>query len=134
MKLHRNFSDVFCSLIEAFVTGTAIPNKPHPTLQSAISRQHEIGFEFLVCGFGFVAFDWKRALKESGAQHAKSKMATRLQFLWNDVIDPLWTARNDILHRAANYTTTLEFEQQGQHLQWYHEHGHVLAHQDHYLA
>jgi hypothetical protein len=119
MKIHRDFSDISCSLVEAFFLGTAIPATPHQTLQSMISSQQDIGLEYMVRGF--VALDWKAALKESesGAQAAESKMATLVQSLWNDVIGPIWKARNDILRRAANYTTTLENEQLGQQLHWY---------------
>jgi len=96
----------------------------HPCLlapcNDGAALQQAIGLECMVRGF--VALDWKMALKESGAQGAEGKMATLVQFLWNDVIGPLWKALNDVLHRAANYTTTLENEQLGQRLRWYHEH------------
>lgn len=132
MKIHRDFSNVFCSMVEAFFLGTDIPDTPHRTLHLAILSQKKIGLEHVVQGF--IALDWKAALKESGAQGAEGKMATLVQYLWNDVIGPLWTARNDILHRAANYTTTLEHDQLGQRLQWYHENRSVLDRRDHFLA
>ncbi len=103
-----------------------------PRFNTAFTAQDAIGPLMLLRGF--IATAWLRQLTDMGTPHPQRKMVYLIRTVWDELIQPLWTARNNILHRNPNFTTDLTHTQLGDRLLWYLRHKDQLARQDRFLA
>ena len=83
---------------------------------------------------GFIASAWLQQLTDMGTPHPQRKMVFLVHTIWDELIQPLWTARNNILHNNPNFMTDLTHTQLGDRLLWYLRHKDQLARQDRFLA
>ena len=98
----------------------------------AFDAQDSIGPLMLLRGF--VAVEWSLILKDMGTPHPQRMMAFIVRTIWDEVIQPLWSVRNNILHNNPNFTTELTHTQLGDRMLWYLQHKDYLARQDRFLA
>ena len=62
-------------------------------------------------------------------------MTALQRFVWNGIVAPLWTVRNDILHRKKNHFDAVDEERMAERIIWYGQNKHhVLDAYDHFLA
>ncbi len=118
----------------AEATDTILPKTitRDPRLATAFAAQDAIGPLLLLRGF--VATEWIRILADMGTPHPQHMMTLIVRTIWDDVIQPLWLVRNNILHNNPNFTSELTHTQLGERLLWYLQHKEHLAQQDRFIA
>ena len=68
-------------------------------------------------------------------QPSRTRMSDLQTMVWSEVVDALWSTRNDILFRSQNKFDAVENEQLGERILWYTTHKHeVLSAHDSFLA
>ena len=82
---------------------------------------------------GYIALDWSTALGDMDTDLPARIMVWTLRFLWFDCVDPLWRARNRILHDQENAHTTSLDSHHNTTLQWYLDNEDAIAPRDRYL-
>ena len=102
-----------------------------PDLRRIIPSQQAIGQMMFVRGY--ISVEWLNLLRTM-TDRPERKMARLIRILWDTLVDPLWTTRNDILHRHSNYVTENTHAQLGDRLVWYTQHKDELDRRDQFLA
>lgn len=118
----------------AEATDTKLPTTTtrDPRLTSAFAAQDAIGPLMLLRGI--IALEWIRILTDMGMPHPQRMMVFIVRTIWDDVVQPLWSTRNNILHNNPNFTSELTHTQLGDRMLWYLQHKDQLARQDRFLA
>ena len=118
----------------AEATDTKLPTTTtrDPRLTSAFAAQDVIGPLMLLRGI--IALEWIRILTDMGMPHPQRMMVFIVRTIWDDVVQPLWSTRNNILHNNPNFTSELTHTQLGDRMLWYLQHKDQLARQDRFLA
>jgi hypothetical protein len=112
---------MFLHIIRITLSGAKPPtNIQNEDLHRAVQSQQKIGFYNMVVGF--ISHDWTKALKAFGTEHPKTKMEFLLSKLWDDICEPIWAARNNILHNKKNHVSKDEMIQLRDKLHWYQRH------------
>ena len=111
---------------------TDCDDRPDDDLRRVMDSQQAIGHMMFLRGFFSV--DWKHLLRSFDSRHPERKLARLLRILWDHLIDPLWTTRNDILHRHTNYISEGLHAELGDRLAWYTRHKDELSRRDQSLA
>ena len=84
---------------------------------------------------GFLAVGWQDAIKATGAKNPEQKMDALQRLMWDDVVSPLWSVRNDIMHRKENKHQEQEDRSLTEKISWYVKHRHdILSVHDQQLA
>jgi uncharacterized protein YjiS (DUF1127 family) len=84
---------------------------------------------------GFLAKEWMPAMELYGEKHPERRMVTLLKGLWDVLFEPIWTARNHILHDLPNRYNDAHDARNWERLALYRQHRHkVLAFDDRDLA
>jgi hypothetical protein len=82
---------------------------------SAIKHQQTIGFELLTRGF--LSKQWLAAILYFTQDKPDQKMKSILQGLWLHIMEPMWEARNEILHKDTSIVHTNAHKQLDSELQ-----------------
>ena len=78
---------------------------------------------------------WQDAIKATGAKNPEQKMDALQRLMWDDVVSPLWSVRNDIMHRKENKHQEQEDRSLTEKISWYVQHRHdILSVHDQQLA
>jgi hypothetical protein len=110
--------------------GIARPDAPtHPAFLTAMEAQARIGFDMFL--WGYIALAWTAALDAIDTEHSLRIMIWTLRFLWFDCVDPLWRARNRLLHNQANAHTLSLDDRHNTTLNWYLDNVDSVAPRDH---
>ena len=84
---------------------------------------------------GFLVHGWEAAIAATGAKHPERKADALQRLIWDTIVDPMWAARNDILHRQKNHFDAIDEERMAERMQWYMRHKEtVLSSYDQSLA
>ena len=67
-----------------------------PDLNHIITSQQAIGPMMFIRGY--LSVEWMRLLRTMTGQQPERKLARLIRILWDELVEPLWTTRNDILH------------------------------------
>ncbi len=105
---------------------------PDTDLRDVVASQQTIGHMMFIRGF--LSTDWLRLLRSYDNTSPEQKLARLIRIIWDQLIEPLWNTRNDILHRNANYVSESMHAQLGDRLIWYTEHKDELSRRDQFLA
>ena len=89
-------------------------------IREAIRQQEALGMRYMLRGF--LVKGWEAAIAATGARHPDRLADTMLRLIWDEIIDPMWATRNDILHRQQNNFDAVEQEQMAERMQWYIQH------------
>ena len=129
-RVPRPFLDCIINILSShFGMTTMVP--PHPAFAKALDAQSHIGFDMFLRGY--IALDWSTALGDMDTDLPARIMVWTLRFLWFDCVDPLWRARNRILHDQENAHTTSLDSHHNTTLQWYLDNEDAIAPRDRYL-
>ncbi|KAL7510779.1 hypothetical protein ACHAXN_007669, partial [Cyclotella atomus] len=102
-------------------------------LLPVFQAQSKIGITKLLRGF--LAKEWMPAMELYGEKHPERRMVTLLKGLWDVLFEPIWTARNHILHDLPNRYNDAHDARNWERLARYRQHRHkVLAFDDRDLA
>lgn len=94
--------------------------------------QNQIGSNMFIRGY--LSTSWMEALQRLRIPHPIRMMTKLIRFLWDDVINPLWVTRNNILHKQENSISGLTHTQLGDRMLWYLQHKDELSQHDQFLA
>lgn len=132
----KSIVHAFCELLNHFFnsdTDFVTPPTFKPSLCAAIQQQQKIGINFMI--HGFFATSWILAIEDHDCSKPERAMTALQRFVWNGIVAPLWTVRNEILHRKKNHFDAVEEERMAERIIWYGQNKHhVLDANDHFLA
>jgi hypothetical protein len=80
-----------------------------PSLRATIKHQEMIGFELFTRGF--LTKQWIPAIISITQDEPEQKLKSILLGLWLHVMEPMWEARNSILHKDTSIVHTNEHKQ-----------------------
>ena len=126
------FITAFGRYLSGALQGQQEVTPPTPLSQRIYTAQNQIGSHMFIRGF--LTIHWMEALQHLRIQHPIRLMTKLTRFLWDDVITPLWTTRNNILHNQENFISEQTHSQLGDRMLWYLQHKDDLAVQDQFLA
>jgi hypothetical protein len=86
-----------------------------PSIKTAIKHQELIGFELLTRGF--LSNQWLAAIISITQDKPEQKLKSILLGLWLHVMEPMWEARNSILHKDTSIVHTNAHKQLDSELQ-----------------
>ncbi|KAL9183004.1 LOW QUALITY PROTEIN: hypothetical protein ACHAXT_004791 [Thalassiosira profunda] len=78
-------------------------------IREAIRQQEALGMRYMLRGF--LVKGWEAAIAATGANHPDRLADAMQQLIGDEIIDPMWATRNDILHRQQNNFDAVEQEQ-----------------------
>ena len=132
--LSLQFSITFLGVIKSILDKDC--QITEPTIQSlvqAIRDQREIGIYNMVVGF--VASSWTTAHEELGCDDAKGTMEQLLAFIWGNICERLWKARNNIKYSKNNCIAMDKMSTLADRLKWFRHHqDQVLDHRHRFLT
>ena len=128
--LPNGFMKCVVQYIEHAITGDN--TRLDDDLAGTIRSQQRIGPLMFVRGF--LSSEWLRLLRPMTNKPADRLLVRVIRIIWDRFIDPLWTTRNNILHRHDNYVSETLHAELGDRLQWYTQNKTELSRQDQHLA
>lgn len=112
------FMETLCGLLGAYFDGgTYTTQRRCKRLNEAIQTQVTIGLKFLPRGL--LSIHWLRALEALHCEHADRKLASITYFLWIEVTNSIWKARNEVVHHSNNLTRQVDESRLDRLLLWY---------------
>lgn len=111
---------------------TELEEDPDTDLLGVVASQQKIGHMMFIRGF--LSTEWLRLLRSYDNTSPEQKLARLIWIIWDQLVEPLWTTRNDILHRNTNYVSENTHAQLGDRLIWYTQHKDELSRRDQFLA
>ena len=90
---------------------------PDTDLTRILESEQAIGH--MMFARGFLSSRWLVLLRSFNSQRPVQKLARLIRLLWDQIFEPLWKTRNDILHRHHNYVSENTHAQLGDRLIWY---------------
>ncbi len=134
-KIPQHIIEAVCRVLRVQCLGSNdFESDSHtPDIAHAIQQQRRIGTHMMLRGY--LANGWMTALENAGVEHPDRKMNALQRLIWSDFVTPIWTERNDILHRRANTYKTADDERMAERIIWYVDHkSQLLSHHDQFLA
>lgn len=128
--LPNGFMKCVVQYIEYAITGDN--TRLDDDLAGTIRSQQRIGPLMFVRGF--LSSEWLRLLRPMTNKPADRLLVRVIRIIWDRFINPLWTTRNNILHRHDNYVSETLHAELGDRLQWYTQNKTELSRQDQHLA
>lgn len=133
MKLPRIFTQGLCGVLNAYFDGTDYTYTGDKHIMAAIHAQKQIGFQYLLRGF--IVRQWRQALEALQCEYADRKLTNLLYFIWFEITDVMWRARNDIVHHGNNLTRQADESRIDRQLIWFKDnHTMTIARTDFRLA
>ena len=124
----------FMAIVQQYLR--AILTDSEEEIDSEVGRmmefQQEIGHMMAVKGY--LSYGWLRLLRSYDSHQPERRLARLIRIIWDDLIDPIWTTRNDILHHHTNYVSEGTHAQLGDRLIWYTQHREELSRSDQFLT
>ena len=130
-RVPRPFLDCVVAILSSHFGIVRPDASTHPAFLTAMTAQSHIGFDMFLRGY--IALHWTAALDAINAEHPLRIMVWTLRFLWFDCVDPLWRARNRILHDQENAHTLSLDDRHNTTLTWYLDNVDSVAPRDRYL-
>ena len=132
LDVPKLFMASFGHYLSGALQGHQNVDPPTPLSQCIYAAQNRIGPHMFLRGF--LSVHWMEALQHLRIKHPLRLLTKLVRFLWDDVILPLWTTRNNILHNQENFISEHTHSQLGDRVLWYLQHKEDLATQDQFLA
>ena len=130
----RAFSNAICDIVENYFLDTERPSflQYDPAIQTAVRAQYEIGPHLFIRGF--ITTEWHHALKDIDVSQPERATKRLLLYLWDNIVTPLWTTRNDLYHHGINLADEADDSHLTNSLNWYLQHkNEVLSIYDQHL-
>jgi hypothetical protein len=121
----RAFSDQFALFIQSYLENRA-PHTDNHLAQETYQSQMSIGHNLILRGY--LSIEWLHLLRHSGHERPETVLPNLIFHLWHEFFKRIWEARNTLLHRSQNKTTTALEASLDDQLQWY------LAHRRYALS
>ena len=118
LRIPHIFTDTIRGMLWAYFNEQDYnPPQRNQLLIEAVNAQKLIGLHLVPRGY--LAKHWLRAL-QSLCEHAERKLASLIYFIWIEITDSLWKARNDIVHHGNNLNRQADESRIDRSLIWYH--------------
>ena len=122
-RISRRFSVPFLEFLLAYFAQNPEPHTIHTLAQEAFQGQMDIGQNLLLRGF--ISVEWLHLLRHTRHDRPEIIMTNIVWFLWHEVVIPIWKARNDLLHRSQNLTTSATETKLDERLCWFLDNKHT---------
>ena len=100
-----------------YICGDDVHKPTDPNLLYIWTQQEHIGIENFA--LGWISKEWARGLKRFGSDHHEGQAAQILTLIWDGLVEPIWTKRNDIKNNNPNPNDVLEMRNLRDKLYWY---------------
>ena len=101
LGIPKIFMTTFGYYLRGALQGQQEVDLPTPLSQRIYTAQNQIGSHMFIRGF--LSVYWMEAPQHLRIKHLMRLMTNLVSFLWDEVIIPLWTTRNNILHNQENF-------------------------------
>jgi hypothetical protein len=101
------------------------------SIKRAWEGQERIGFKNMA--IGWMCNEWTKAFQVAGSEDPEGCSVQLLTLIWQGLCEPIWTLRNDILHRNPNPRVLTEMKSLADQLQWYWTHKRSVLAPPHYI-
>ena len=133
IKLHSLVSETMLNILRSVCNEGQLQRPLSTIVADAWEIQQQIGFQNMA--IGWIGNGWTRAFKTLGSKDPEGCTVQMLTLIWEGLCEPMWSLRNDILHKTPNPRTLTEMTTLKERLQWYRENKRlVLAPRHHTLA
>jgi hypothetical protein len=121
-EIPNRIVSAFFDIILAYTKRRDYEVKPslHTSIKRAIHAQQQVGIT-LFCR-GFIAREWGAAMKATKTKFPQWKIEILLTTVWDTIFEPLWTCRNNILHKQSNFRTVADDSELSRKLTWFSTH------------
>ena len=99
LGIHRSVLMALCHLLRECFTGE-IYEPTQDIIGEAVTALRAIGLQYLPRGL--LALQWRHALDSLNCVNSDRKLALFVYVMWTEIVDKIWRARNDIVHRSNN--------------------------------
>ena len=128
LGMQRDVLAALCHLLQEYFTG-AVYEPTNDIISEVVSAQRAIGLQYLPRGI--LTIHWRHVLDSLNCDNSDRKIASFIYIMWTEIVDKVWKARNDIVHRSNNLNRQADESRIDRDLRWYGNHYQdVLARQD----
>ena len=116
LGIHKYVLTALCHLLTEYFTGEAY-EPTHDSIREAVTEQRAIGIQYLPRGI--LSVQWRHALDSLNCDNSDRKIASFIYIMWTEIVDKVWKARNDIVHRGNNLNRQADESRIDRELRWY---------------